>query len=43
MMGEQTIKAIDELRHQVQALEHGLDDPMVKNWLTMDVFGLGER
>jgi hypothetical protein len=35
MMGEQTIKAIDELRQQMDALEHSLDDPSVKNWLTM--------
>jgi hypothetical protein len=34
-MGEETIKAIDELRQQVEAVERGLDDPLVKNWLSM--------
>ena len=35
MMGEETIKAIDQLRQQVEALENSLEDPLVKNWLTM--------
>jgi hypothetical protein len=35
MMGEETIKAIDQLRQQVEALENSLEDPLAKNWLTM--------
>jgi hypothetical protein len=40
MFGQETIKAIDELRQQVEALESGLDDPSVKNWLTMACLAL---
>jgi len=35
MLGEEAIKAIDEVRVQVEMLDRGFDDPLVKNWLCM--------